>query len=63
MLAMYSLGLLKSVVFRETKDVTPDLRSYHWSRLQSLPVDFVAAFCYPPLYPLHDLNALDSAER
>ncbi|SJK86191.1 protein transport protein SEC24 [Babesia microti strain RI] len=62
MLAMYSLGLLKSVVFRETKDVTPDLRSYHWSRLQSLPVDFVAAFCYPPLYPLHDLNALDSAE-
>jgi len=55
-LPLYSLGLLKSVAFRDAKEVTADLRSYHWFRIETLPLDVMAVYCYPRLLPLHSLE-------
>ena len=54
-LAMYSLGLLKSGIFRATNDVLPDLRTFFWSRFESLPLSLQSALMYPRMMALHNL--------
>ena len=53
---LYTLGLLKSYIFRATNDVLPDLRLYHWIRSQALPVSMYQAMVYPRLINLTRLS-------
>uniref|UniRef100_A0A0G4F9A2 Uncharacterized protein n=1 Tax=Chromera velia CCMP2878 TaxID=1169474 RepID=A0A0G4F9A2_9ALVE len=55
LLPLYVLGMLKSLAFRATNDVPADLRVYHWTRLETLPVVMMAAFFYPRLLSVHNL--------
>ncbi|SCO73476.1 protein transport protein Sec24A, putative [Plasmodium vivax] len=56
LLSIYILGMLKSVAFRDSGDVPPDLRIYHWSRVQNIPVESVEAYFYPRMFCLHNLE-------
>eukprot|EP00922_Rhytidocystis_sp_ex-Travisia-forbesii_P027728 GHVS01040710.1.p1 GENE.GHVS01040710.1~~GHVS01040710.1.p1 ORF type:complete len:927 (+),score=159.09 GHVS01040710.1:82-2781(+) len=56
LLPLYILGMLKSVAFREAKDVTADQRIYHWMRLDTLSVDMQAVYFYPRLISVHNLQ-------
>eukprot|EP00921_Rhytidocystis_pertsovi_P012141 GHVQ01019654.1.p1 GENE.GHVQ01019654.1~~GHVQ01019654.1.p1 ORF type:complete len:681 (+),score=54.96 GHVQ01019654.1:1136-3178(+) len=55
-LPLYVLGILKSMAFRDSKEVTPDMRMFHWMRLDSLSIEMQAAYFYPRLLPLHNLQ-------
>jgi protein transport protein SEC24 len=54
-LPLYIMGMLKSVAFRGTSDVSTDSRTNTWMRLDSLSVSQVAAFYYPRMMSLHNL--------
>ncbi|SCP04894.1 protein transport protein Sec24A, putative [Plasmodium ovale] len=55
-LPLYILGMLKSVAFRDSGDVPPDLRIYQWSRVENIPVESVEAYFYPRMFSLHNLE-------
>ncbi|CAK9081361.1 Protein transport protein Sec24-like At3g07100 [Durusdinium trenchii] len=57
-LPLYIMGMLKSAAFRATNDISADLRTYIWMRLETLSVSQSAAFFNPRLMALH--NAPDS---
>lgn len=54
-LPLYVLGMLKSPAFRATNDINGDLRTYIWSRLETLPVSQMAAYFYPRMMALHNV--------
>jgi len=54
-LPLYINGMLKSMAFRATNDVSPDLRMYLWMRLETLSVSQLAAFFYPRMMAVHEL--------
>lgn len=56
-LPLYVLGMLKSQAFRATQDISLDLRTWIWLRLESLPVTQLAAYFRPRLMALHDMSA------
>jgi protein transport protein SEC24 len=49
----YVMGLIKSVAWRATSDVGPDMRIAAWSRLLSGSGDVCSAICYPRMVGLH----------
>eukprot|EP00919_Chromeraceae_sp_WS-2016_P049254 GHVR01116576.1.p1 GENE.GHVR01116576.1~~GHVR01116576.1.p1 ORF type:complete len:489 (+),score=112.00 GHVR01116576.1:103-1467(+) len=51
-LPLLVLGMMKSVAFRATNDVPADLRVFHWTRLECLPIGMKAAYFYPRLMGL-----------
>jgi len=55
-LPLYIMGMLKSAAFRGSNDTHADLRTYIWSRLESLSVSQTSAFFYPRLMALHNLS-------
>lgn len=56
-LSLYIMGMLKSPAFRSTRDVSADVRIFLWMRLETLPVEQVAAYYCPRLVGLHDMPA------
>ncbi|CRH00749.1 protein transport protein Sec24A, putative [Plasmodium relictum] len=56
LLSIYILGMLKSVSFRDSGDVPSDLRIYHWSRIENIPVESREAYFYPRMFSLHNLE-------
>eukprot|EP01055_Gregarina_sp_Pseudo9_P003809 Gregarina_sp_Pseudo_9__3808@NODE_395_length_2934_cov_45_855268_g372_i0_p1_GENE_NODE_395_length_2934_cov_45_855268_g372_i0NODE_395_length_2934_cov_45_855268_g372_i0_p1_ORF_typecomplete_len926_score195_38Sec23_trunk/PF04811_15/1_9e42Sec23_BS/PF08033_12/1_8e14zfSec23_Sec24/PF04810_15/4_4e13Sec23_helical/PF04815_15/2_7e10Gelsolin/PF00626_22/1_8e04Gelsolin/PF00626_22/0_022Vps36NZFN/PF16988_5/0_12FYTT/PF07078_11/1_8e04FYTT/PF07078_11/0_083MRNIP/PF15749_5/55MRNIP/PF15749_5/1_5AAA_23/PF13476_6/7_7_NODE_ len=57
MMTMLCVGMIKSSVFREGKDISPDQRVYYWHRLRGLPVSTAIAFFKPTLYDILNLAA------
>eukprot|EP00927_Polykrikos_kofoidii_P024008 TRINITY_DN21923_c0_g1_i1.p1 TRINITY_DN21923_c0_g1~~TRINITY_DN21923_c0_g1_i1.p1 ORF type:complete len:930 (-),score=126.08 TRINITY_DN21923_c0_g1_i1:107-2785(-) len=55
-LPLYILGMLKSAAFRATKDVSADMRTSIWVRLGTLSVSQLAAYFYPRLMALHNMQ-------
>jgi protein transport protein SEC24 len=55
-LAMYTLGLLKSGIFKATNDVPADQRLAYWSRFESSPLAVQSALMYPRMFALHNLT-------
>ncbi|SBS86776.1 protein transport protein Sec24A, putative (SEC24A) [Plasmodium malariae] len=56
LLSVYILGMLKSISFRDSGDISPDLRIFHWSRVENIPVESVEAYFYPRMFSLHNLE-------
>lgn len=57
-LPLYIMGMLKSQAFRGTNDISADLRTAIWMRLETMNVPQLAAYFYPRMMALH--NAPDS---
>jgi len=57
-LPLYIMGMLKSPAFRATNDISADLRTYIWMRLETIMVSQMAAYYYPRMMALH--NAPDT---
>mmetsp|Transcript_99947 Transcript_99947/g.322258 ORF Transcript_99947/g.322258 Transcript_99947/m.322258 type:complete len:892 (-) Transcript_99947:87-2762(-) len=57
-LPLYIMGMLKSAAFRATNDISADMRTYIWMRLETLMVSQMAAYYYPRMMALH--NAPDT---
>lgn len=57
MLAIYILGMLKSIAFRDSGDVLSDTRIYHWHRVENVSVSSREAYYYPQMYSLHNLES------
>eukprot|EP00438_Fugacium_kawagutii_P008578 Skav214143 [mRNA] locus=scaffold1645:177217:194553:- [translate_table: standard] len=53
-LPLYIMGMLKSAAFRATNDISADLRTFIWMRLETLSVSQSAAFFNPRLMALHN---------
>lgn len=53
-LPLYIMGMLKSAAFRATNDISADLRTYIWMRLETMSVSQSAAFFNPRLMALHN---------
>lgn len=53
-LPLYIMGMLKSPAFRATNDINADLRTYIWTRLETLNVPQTAAYFYPRMMALHN---------
>ncbi|KAF8817997.1 putative transport protein Sec24 [Cardiosporidium cionae] len=62
LLAMYILGLLKSSAFRESKDVSADMRIYHLMRLECSSLNLQVAYFYPRMISLHNLDTRHGTE-
>ncbi|CAD2095936.1 protein transport protein Sec24A, putative [Plasmodium vinckei brucechwatti] len=56
LLPIYILGMLKSVAFRDSGDVPPDMRVFQWSRVENIPVESIEAYFYPKMFSLHNLE-------
>merc|ERR550532_598823 len=54
-LPLYVMGMLKSPAFRGPTDITPDMRTYIWSRLENLMVSQLSAYYYPRMIALHNI--------
>jgi len=54
-LPLYIMGMLKSTAFRSTNDVSADMRSYVWLRMETLNVAQVAAAYCPRLIAVHNM--------
>eukprot|EP00443_Scrippsiella_acuminata_P000985 CAMPEP_0115296138 /NCGR_PEP_ID=MMETSP0270-20121206/67076_1 /TAXON_ID=71861 /ORGANISM="Scrippsiella trochoidea, Strain CCMP3099" /LENGTH=960 /DNA_ID=CAMNT_0002713751 /DNA_START=9 /DNA_END=2891 /DNA_ORIENTATION=+ len=54
-LPLYIMGMLKSQAFRATNDISADLRTHIWMRLETLTVSQLAAYFYPRMMALHNL--------
>merc|ERR1719384_1739332 len=54
-LPLYIMGMLKSPAFRNTNDISADLRTYIWMRLETLNVSQLASFYYPRMMALHNV--------
>jgi len=57
-LPLYIMGMLKSQAFRGTNDISADMRTAIWMRLETMNVPQMAAYYYPRMMALH--NAPDS---
>jgi len=55
-LPLYIMGMLKSPAFRGGADIPPDLRTFIWSRLETLTVSQLTAYYYPRLLALHTIS-------
>jgi len=55
-LPLYIMGMLKSPAFRGANEISADLRTYIWMRLESLTVSQHVAYYYPRLMALHNLS-------
>uniref|UniRef100_A0A6B2KXX6 VWFA domain-containing protein n=1 Tax=Arcella intermedia TaxID=1963864 RepID=A0A6B2KXX6_9EUKA len=53
---LYTLAALKSVLFRTSVNVHPDLRAYYFQLFRFLPVEAGCLFLYPKLFALHNLD-------
>lgn len=53
-LPLYIMGMLKSPAFRATSDISADLRTYIWMRLETITVSQMAAYYYPRMMSLHN---------
>lgn len=54
-LPLYILGMLKSAAYRPGNELSADMRTYIWARLQTVSVSQMAAYFYPRLLALHNL--------
>jgi protein transport protein SEC24 len=54
-LPLYIMGMLKSPAFRGSNDISADLRTYTWMRLETLAVSQLNAYYYPRMMALHNL--------
>jgi len=54
-LPLYVMGMLKSPAFRGPNDITADMRTYIWSRLENLMVSQLSTFYYPRMIALHNI--------
>jgi len=54
-LPLYVMGMLKSPAFRGPNDITADMRTYIWMRLENLMVTQVAVYYYPRMFSLHNI--------
>jgi len=57
-LPLYIMGMLKSQAFRGTNDISADMRTAIWMRLETLNVPQLCSYYYPRMMALH--NAPDS---
>lgn len=55
-LPLYIMGMLKSMAFRATNDVSADLRTAIWMRLETLTVSQISAYFYPRLMSIHNMT-------
>jgi len=55
-LPLYINGMLKSPAFRGSNDISADLRTNIWMRLESLAVSQHCAYFYPRLMALHNMS-------
>eukprot|EP01130_Rhizamoeba_saxonica_P018922 TRINITY_DN9650_c0_g1_i1.p1 TRINITY_DN9650_c0_g1~~TRINITY_DN9650_c0_g1_i1.p1 ORF type:complete len:822 (-),score=181.15 TRINITY_DN9650_c0_g1_i1:53-2518(-) len=55
-LPLYTLAMVKSVIFKKSTDIHPDVRSYYIHLFRTLPVDLSTVFIYPRLFSLHDMQ-------
>lgn len=53
-LPLYIMGMLKSMAFRATNDVSADMRTCVWQRLETLNVVQMSAYFYPRMMALHN---------
>lgn len=60
-LPLYINGMLKSAAFRGMNDITADMRTFIFMRLDTLSVSQTAAYYYPRMMALH--NAPDSCAQ
>ncbi|VWU52519.1 protein transport protein Sec24A, partial [Hepatocystis sp. ex Piliocolobus tephrosceles] len=56
LLPLYILGMLKSLAFRDSGDVPPDVRIYQWARVENISVESIEAYFYPKMFSLHNLE-------
>jgi len=54
-LPLYVMGMLKSPAFRGPNDITADMRTYIWMRLENLMVSQLSAYYYPRMMALHNI--------
>jgi len=54
-LPLYIMGMLKSPAFLATNDINFDMRTYLWTRLETICVSQMAAYYYPRLMALHNV--------
>jgi protein transport protein SEC24 len=54
-LPLYVMGMLKSPAFRGPNDITPDMRTYIWSRLENIMISQLSAYYYPRMIALHNI--------
>lgn len=54
-LPLYIMGMLKSAAFRATNDISADMRTYIWMRIETLSVGQMAAYFYPRMMSLHNV--------
>jgi len=52
---LYIMGMLKSMAFRGTVDVTADMRTAIWSRLETLSVPCLCRYFMPRLLAVHNM--------
>lgn len=55
-LPLYIMGMLKSPAFRATNDISADMRTYIWMRLETVMVSQMAAYYYPRMMALHNCS-------
>jgi len=53
---LFILALIKNVMFRTSKDISPDVRSYFLALFRTLPTPLSTPFMYPRLYSLHTMS-------
>lgn len=54
-LPLYIMGMLKSAALRGTNDISPDMRTFIWMRLENISTSQLAAYYYPRLMALHNV--------
>jgi len=54
-LPLYLMGMLKSPAFRGPNDITADMRTCIWMRLENLSVSQLSAYYYPRMIALHNI--------
>jgi len=54
-LPLYVMGMLKSPAFRGPNDITADMRTYIWMRLENLMVSQLSVYYYPRMLALHNI--------
>eukprot|EP01080_Neovahlkampfia_damariscottae_P001291 gene1291-11375_t len=56
LLPVYFLGLLKTPAFKAGTDIPIDIRISAFNYLSRIPCSNTVTYCYPNLYPLHDMT-------
>lgn len=61
-LPLYIMGMLKSSAFRATNDISADLRSAIWNRLETMCISQLSSYFYPRMMALHALGDAEGVQ-